>query len=105
MGNTQAPLHKGGRPGLCWNAVLFSFSTTVQNGRCCDPSSFRKLNDKRCKNSRNRARYDVSLIMNSPSPKIPEGLQAFLAHAESLHPSSNEKRENGFAKEFQVFCE
>ena len=37
------------------------------------------------------------------SPKIPEGLQKFLAHAESLHPSGNSKRENGFAKEFQVF--
>lgn len=35
------------------------------------------------------------------SPKIPEGLEAFLAHAESLHPSVNPKRENGFAKEFQ----
>ena len=37
------------------------------------------------------------------SPKIPEGLQAFLRHAESLHPSNNARRENGFAKEFQVF--
>ena len=36
------------------------------------------------------------------SPKVPEGLEAFLAHAESLHPSVNPKRENGFAKEFQV---
>ncbi|KAL9960413.1 hypothetical protein ACROYT_G033865 [Oculina patagonica] len=35
------------------------------------------------------------------SPKIPEGLQAFLRHAESLHPSNNARRENGFAKEFQ----
>ncbi|KAM7437282.1 protein tyrosine phosphatase [Porites harrisoni] len=35
------------------------------------------------------------------SPKVPEGLEVFLAHAESLHPSGNPKRENGFAKEFQ----
>lgn len=34
------------------------------------------------------------------SPRIPAGLEKFLAHAESLHPSNNPKGENGFAKEF-----
>lgn len=37
------------------------------------------------------------------SPSIPEGLQTFLRHAQSLHPANNPRRENGFAKEFQVF--
>ena len=37
------------------------------------------------------------------SAKIPEGLQSFLRHAESLHPSNNARRENGFAREFQVY--
>ena len=37
------------------------------------------------------------------SPFVPEGLRVFLRHAKSLHPSNNVRRENGFAKEFQVF--
>ena len=44
---------------------------------------------------------DILLIMSSA--KIPEGLQSFLRHAESLHPSNNARRENGFAREFQVY--
>lgn len=32
-----------------------------------------------------------------------EGLKRFLQHAETLHPNNNPRRENGFAKEFQVF--
>ena len=36
------------------------------------------------------------------SLRIPAGLEKFLAHAESLHPSNNPKGENGFAKEFMV---
>lgn len=42
-------------------------------------------------------------VSTMTSPKIPEGLQAFLRHAESLHPANNPRRENGFAREFQVF--
>lgn len=35
------------------------------------------------------------------SSRIPDGLQSFLRHAESLHPSNNARGENGFAREFQ----
>ena len=45
----------------------------------------------------------VHFVITMTSPKIPEGLQIFLRHAESLHPANNPRRENGFAKEFQVF--
>jgi len=43
-------------------------------------------------------------VIAMTSPSTPEGLQAFLRHAESLNPAKNPRRENGFAKEFQVFC-
>lgn len=35
------------------------------------------------------------------SSRIPDGLQSFLRHAESLHPSNHARGENGFAREFQ----
>jgi len=42
-------------------------------------------------------------VIAMTSPSIPEGLQAFLRHAQGLHPANNPRRENGFSKEFQVF--
>ena len=66
--------------------------------RCGVPPIFSKLSNTQCNVLTTRVRNEIA--MNSP--KVPEGLEAFLAHAESLHPSVNPKRENGFAKEFQV---
>lgn len=93
---TQALLHKEADPAVMERCACSSTGTTfnfwhLKISRQWDGDGRKILIDQ------------VHCVSIMTSPSIPEGLQTFLRHAQSLHPANNPRRENGFAKEFQVF--